>query len=226
MSPTTPHGSHEPTTPQLYEITMGYGPNDEVWPVTLLNTALSFARVADAAVARLGQISSATTEGLTILFLLAQSIELALKTFLLISLEQSCPPDENGPHDHQKSREHQQALKAIGHDLPKALRAVVAVGFPRPHSSEEKLLVLLNDAYGGRRRLQYRAPGRRKVPLLRPVRELAQQYLTEVHRAATGTVVDPCQVPGLGVDPAADYGAMTLEQFRLTAQSAPGLGDL
>ncbi|MHB1766212.1 MAG: hypothetical protein ACYCS1_12010 [Gammaproteobacteria bacterium] len=205
---------------------MGYGPNDEVWPVTLLNTALSFARVADAAVARLGQISSATTEGLTILFLLAQSIELALKTFLLISLEQSCPPDENGPHDRQKSREYQQALKAIGHDLPKALRAVVAGGFPRPHSSDEKLLVLLNDAYAGRRRLQYRAPGRRNVPLLRPVRELAQQYLSEAHRAATGTVVDPCQVPGLGVDPAADYGAMTLEQFRLTAQSAPGLGDL
>jgi len=225
MSRKASQGPDGATTPQLYEITMGYGSNGEVWPVTLLNTTLSFARVADAAVARLGQISSATTEGLTILFLLAQSIELALKTFLLISLEQSCPPDENGPHDHQKSREYQQALKAIGHDLPKALRAVVAGGFPRPHSSDEKLLVLLNDAYAGRR-LQYRAPGRRKVPLLRPVRELAQQYLTEVHRAATGTVVDPCQVPGLGIDPAADYGAMTLAQFRLTAQSAPGLGDL
>lgn len=218
MSPNTPHGSHEATTPQLYEITMGYGPNDEEWPVTLLGSALSFVKVADAAVVNLGQVGSSTAEGLTILFLLAQSIELTLKTFLLVRGTPPSGSDERDLHNDQKKR-----TRKIGHDLPGALRAVVAVGFPRPHSSDEKLLVLLNDAYAGRR-LQYRAPGRRKVPLLRPVRELAQQYLTEVHRAATGTVVDPCQVPGLGIDPAADYGTLTLAQFRLTAQSVPGLG--
>ncbi len=220
MSRKAPQGSDGATIPQVYETTMGYGPDDDEWPVTLLGSALSFVKIADAAVVNLGQVGSATAEGLTILFLLAQSIELALKTFLLMRGRPPSGSDKRDLRNDQKKR-----TRKIGHDLPGALSAAVAVGFSRPHSSDEKLLRLLNHVYAGRR-LQYRAPGRRKVPLLRPVRELAQQYLTEVHRAATCTVVDPCPVPGLGIDPAADYGAMTLAQFRLTAQSVPGLGDL
>jgi hypothetical protein len=196
---------------------MGFGPDDEEWPVTLLSSALSFVKVADAAVANLGQVGSATAEGLTILFLLAQSIELALKTFLLMRGSPPSGSDKRDLRNDQKKR-----TRKIGHDLPTALHAAVSVGFPSPHPSDEKLLKLLSESYAGRR-LQYRAPGLRKVPLLRPVRELAQQYLTEVHRAATCTIADPSQVPGLAIDPSADYGSTSLEQFRAYAQNVRDL---
>ena len=204
-----------------YVLTLGYGRDNDVWPVTLLQSALSFARVADAAVATLGPVGSASSEGLTILFLLAQSIELALKTFLL--MPRSPPPGCNK----EKYRYDQRRLAIeIGHNLPKALSAAVALGFPLPHPSDEKLLDLLDDTYRERRRLQYRVASAFKVPLLRPVRELAQLYLTEVHRAATGTIADPCQVPGLGIDPAADYGITSLEQLRAGAEQVPDLSRL
>ncbi len=193
-----------------YVRTMGYGPDNEVWPVTLLDGALSFARIADAAVANLGSVSNGSSDGLTILFLLAQSIELTLKTFLLMS------------HS-EPSAHNQDQLKKIGHNLPKALKAAIAAGFPHAHPSDKRLLELLGNAYGTGRRLQYRPPGSRKVPLLRPVRELAQQYLTEVHRVATCTIADPSQVPGLAIDPSADYGSTSLEQFRAYAQNVRDL---
>jgi hypothetical protein len=181
-----------------YVLTLGYGPENDVWPVTLLDGALSFARIADAAVANLGFVGDSSSDGLTVLFLLAQSIELALKAFL-----------QPRGYDQEKLR-----LK-IGHDLPAALRSAVEVGFPRPHPSDEKLLRLLGDAYQRRRRLQYRVASAMRLPLLRPVRELAEEYLMEVHRALTCSIADPSEVRGLAIDPAADYGATTLEQFRL-----------
>jgi len=74
------------------------------------------------------------------------------------------------------------------------------------------------------RKLQYRVVSALKVPFLRPVRELAQLYLTDVHWIATCTIADSCQVPELGIDPAADYGAMSLGQFRARAEKLDGLG--
>jgi hypothetical protein len=44
-----------------------------------------------------------------------------------------------------------------------------------------------------------------------PVRELAQIYLTEVHLVLTCSIADPDKVPGLKIDPAANYGTTTLE---------------
>ena len=202
--------SNDPTdrgrdrTHRLYDITLGYGPDDDVWPVTLLEAALSFARVADGAVANLGPAGSASSDGLTILFLLAQSIELALKTFLLLTRSQ--------PRGYDPNR-----LKKIGHNLPSALTAAIAVGFPRAHPSDERLLGLLNDTYCAGRRLQYRPPGKLKLPLLRPVRELVQLYLTEVHRAATCGIADPDQVPGLSINAGAHYGGPSLDEFRADA---------
>ena len=178
-----------------YVLTLGCGTDDQVWPVTLLDGALSFVRIADAAVANLGSVSSGSSDGLTILFLLAQSIELALKAYL-----RPCGYDPT-------------KLQKIGHRLSKALCSAVAAGFPRPHPSDAKLLKLLDDIYR-ERKLQYRGPSAIKVPLLRPVRELAQIYLTEVHRALTCSIADPDKVPGLKIDRAANYGATTLEQLR------------
>ena len=107
--------------------------------------------VADAAVANLGPADSGSSDGLTILFLLAQSIELSLKAFL-----------QPRGYDQEKLR-----LK-IGQDLPKALREAVGVGFSQPHPSDEKLLQLLDDTYRGR---QYRVGG---APSLEQFRAAAQ----------------------------------------------------
>ena len=62
-----------------------------------------------------------------------------------------------------------------------------------------------------------------KLPLLRPVRELAQIHLTEVHRALTCSIADPDKVPGLKIDRAANYDATTLEQFRFGFDRAESL---
>ena len=195
--------------PPEYVLTLGYAAGNDVWPVTLLDGALSFARIADAAVTNLGPVDNGSSDALTILFLLAQSIELTLKAFL-----------QPRGYDQEKLR------REIGHDLPKALRAAVAVRFPQPHPSDEKLLQLLDDTYRGRRRLQYRVASALKLPLLRPVRELAEFYLVEVHRALTSRIADPREVRGLAIDPAADYGPTSLEQFRAGAEDVPDLREL
>lgn len=192
-----------------YVLTLGYAQDNDVWPVTLLEGALSFARVTDAAVATFGPVDNGSSDALTILFLLAQSIELTLKAFL-----------QPRGYDQEKLR------KEIGHNLPKALRAAVSVRFPQPHPSDEKLLQLLDDTYRGRRRLQYRVASALRLPLLRPVRELAELYLVETHRALTCRIADPCEVRGLGIDPAADYGPTSLEQFRAGAENVPDLKEL
>jgi len=205
MPPDIPNPS-EPHLPDVQDVaTWGFGPTDEAWPITLLHAALSFARVADAAVINLGPLNAASADGLTVLFLLAQSIELALKAFLLKTPSQPRGYEENGKDG---------LAKKIGHSLPKALSAAVDIGFPRPHPADIKLLQLLHSTYAAGRRLQYRVPGTRRVPPLRPVRELAQLYLQEVHQWGHCGIADPQHVPGLGIDPAADYGSPSLEQFR------------
>lgn len=217
MAPAIRNAS-EPYLPEVQDVgTWGYGPRDAVWPITLLHAALSFARVADAAVISLGPVSAASADGLTVLLLLAQSMELSLKAFLLKTLAQPKGYEEKGKEG---------LTKKIGHSLPKALSAAVAIGFPPPHPSDEKLLQVLDTTYAAGRRLQYRVPGALRVPPLRPVRELAQLYLQEVHRWGHCGIADPRRVPGLGIDPAADYGVPSLEQFRIGAENLSDLRDL
>ena len=84
-------------------VTFGYGRTDDLWPFTLLDGARSFAAVADAAVVRLGRPDAGGPHYLTILFLLSQAIENALKSYLLI---RGVTEDE---------------LMKIGHDLPRVL---------------------------------------------------------------------------------------------------------
>jgi hypothetical protein len=139
-----------------YELTLSYGPDNDVWPVTLLDGALSFARIADAAVANLGPVTSGSSDGLTVLFLLAQSIELTLKAFL-----------QPRGYDQTKLR------SEIRHD-----------------------------------------------------RELADLYLVEAHRTLMCRIADPRDVPGLGIHPAADYGPISLMQFRAGAEGVPDLREL
>lgn len=198
-----------PFASRTHVLTLGYGPENDVWPITLLEAALSFARVADAASANLGVVNSASSDGLTILLLLGQSIELALKAFL-----------QPRGYDQEKLRQ------KIGHNLPKALNAAIEVGFPHRHPSDKKLLQLLDATYNGRRKLQYRVVSAINVPLLRPVRELAQVYLIEVHKAATCSIADLEKVPGLAIAADADYGPTSLMQFRVGAENLHDLRQL
>lgn len=132
-------------------LTLGYAADNDVWPVGLLEGAPSFARFADAAVANMRPVDNGSSDALTVLLLLAQSIELTLKAFLR----------PRGYNQEKLRRE-------IGHDLPKALRAAVAVRFPQPHPSDEKVPQLLDDTSRGRRRLRYRVASALKLPLSRP----------------------------------------------------------
>jgi hypothetical protein len=63
-------------------VTYGYGRSNDLWPFTLLDGARSF--VADAAVVRRGRRDAGGPHYLTILFLLSQAIENALKPVLLM----------------------------------------------------------------------------------------------------------------------------------------------
>jgi len=65
-------------------VTFGYGPTNDLWPFTLIDGARSFAAIADAGVVRLGRPDPSGPHYLTILFLLSQAIESALKSSLLM----------------------------------------------------------------------------------------------------------------------------------------------
>jgi hypothetical protein len=84
-------------------IPFGYGPTDDLWPFTLLAGARSFAAIADTGVVRLGRPDPSGPHYLTILFLLSQAIESALKSHLLIRGVTKAE------------------LVEIGHDLPRVL---------------------------------------------------------------------------------------------------------
>ncbi len=84
-------------------VTFGYGRTNDLWPFTLIDGARSFAAVADAGVVRLGRPDAGGPHYLTILFLLGQAIENALKSYLLI----------RGVTEGE--------LVKIGHDLPRVL---------------------------------------------------------------------------------------------------------
>jgi hypothetical protein len=165
--------------------------------------ARSFAAIADAGVVRLGRPDPAGPHYLTILFLLSQAIENALKSHLLI----------RGVTEAE--------LMKIGHNLPRVLAHAETVGWPAQHPADHFLLKLIDRCYRHQKQLQYHRASELQLPLLRPVRELAHGYIGPHYRARADEPVD-ASTAGWSIDPDADYGGSTLAQFR---QAAPPSGD-
>src|SRR5258707_13467290 len=117
--------------------TFGYARTNDLWPFTLLDGARSFAAVADAAVVRLGRPDASGPHYLTILFLLSQAIENALKSYLLI----------RGFTEGD--------LVKIGHDLPRVLAQTEIAGWPTQHPADHFLLKRFDGSYRHQKQLQY-----------------------------------------------------------------------
>jgi len=178
------------------EIPLGYNGANDLWPFTLFESARSSLAVADAAVARMGPLSFSGPHALTVLFLLAQSIEFSLKTFLRM----------RGYSDDELKG------KDIGHRLCDALDHAVNNGFPKPYEADTQLLRLLDTTYATKK-LQYHRASAMRFPLLRPTRELAHQFLLTAHPP----IFRPTDAAGMSIDPAADYGGPSLAEFRIGA---------
>lgn len=116
--------------------------------------AQSFLKVADA-VTQLGE--SAYGDDLTILYLLAQSIELSLKTFLRFR----CFTEEQ--------------LITLDHRLTAALDAAEKEGFPKRSATDRKLLGLLDLSYGTGL-LRYRRASEMVMPSSAPCASLQANY--------------------------------------------------
>jgi hypothetical protein len=186
-------------------VTFGYGRTNDLWPFTLLDGARSFVAVADAAVVRLGRPDAGGPHYLTVLFLLSQAIENALKSNLLIG---GVTEDE---------------LMKIGHDLPRVLVRTESAGWPTQHRADHFLLKVIDGCYRHQKQLQYHRAREMTLPLLRPVRELAHEYIGRHRRSSPNDEPVNASTAGWSIDPAADYGGPTLTQFR---EAAPPSGDL
>jgi hypothetical protein len=181
-------------------VVLGYGPDSDLWPWTLLNSARSSLNVADSAMKELGTIVADEPQYLTILYLIGHSMELALKAFL-------------------RSRGYNETqLQKIKHNLPRALRAAVEFGFPKRAAEDERLLELLDSTYGAYRRLQYDRATAINVPLLRTVRELSHEIVVESFKALAGNPALLSQTSrdafGLFIDTQAPYPGTSLVDFR------------
>jgi hypothetical protein len=193
--------------------TFGYARTNDLWPFTLLDGARSFAAVADAGVVRLGRPDAGGPHYLTILFLLSQAIENALKSHLLIG---AVTEDE---------------LMKIGHDLPRALARTETAGWPVQHPADHFLLKVIDGCYRQQKQLQYHRAGAMTLPLLRPVRQLVHQYISRLrepllHGSSGHDEILDASRAGWSIDPEADYGGPTLAQFREGAPPSGKLSDL
>ena len=181
---------------------VGYGPDNDLWPQTLLDGARGCAAVSDAAVSRLGPISASDSQYLVIARLLAESIELALKAYLRL-------------HGYSEAQ-----LMRIRHNLPRVLDAAVRRGFPKPHPTDVQLLRLLDATYGPQKLRYPRAPPI-NLPILCPVRELASEYLVHSFLFLGGSPTllgdRSAKARGLFIDEVADYGVPSLADFRRDA---------
>jgi hypothetical protein len=174
------------TTPENHRVvTLGYDRGNDLWPFTLLEGAKSFLRIADHAVAQMAPIKLGSSDHLAILFVLGQSLELSLKTFLRFR---------------GKSEEE---LVKLDHELTAIFDAAVREGFPAGHPCDRKLLNLLQLTYAGKRELQYQRAGATGVPFMRPVRELVAEYIV----IASNGQWQP-------EDHASDYGCPSLSELR------------
>jgi hypothetical protein len=187
-------------------MTFGYDRKTDLWPFTLIDGARSFAAIADAGVVRLGRPDASGPHYLTILYLLSQAIESGLKAHLLI-----CGVTED-------------ELMKIGHDLPRVLARTETAGWPTQHPADHFLLKVIDGCYRQQKQLQYHRAREMTLPLLRPVRELANEYIaalrTPILRGSylNNEIVD-ASTAGWSIDPATDYGGPTLAQFREAAPS-------
>jgi hypothetical protein len=175
-------------------VTFGYASTADLWPITLHQGAQGYAAVADAAVRQLGRLDQSNPLYLPVLFLLAQSIELALKSLLRL----------RGFSEDQ--------LIDLGHDLTRLLYRTRELGLlPKPHHpADVRLHELLNDTYLKQRKLQFQRASGIRLPFLRAIRELTAEYLGAFPLLATSS--------GSSVDPAADYGEPSLADFRSRAR--------
>jgi hypothetical protein len=201
------------TGPPMKGVTFGYGPDNDLWVFTLLDGARSFAAIADAAVARLGRPDASGPHYLTILFLLSQAIENALKSFLLI----------RGVTEKE--------LIKISHDLPRVLARAETAGWRTPHPADRFLLKVIDGSYRSQKKLQYHRASAMTLPLLRPVRELVHEYVgrlrAQLFEGNTRSDGPPnASTAGWSIDPAADYGGPTLDQFREGAPPSREVSDL
>ena|ERR1700733_2276088 len=181
-------------------------PDERSGPFTLLDGARSFVAVAvaDAAVVRLGRPDAGGPHYLTILFLLSQAIENALKSVLLM---QGVTEDE---------------LRKIGHNLPRVLARAESGGWPTHQSADHFLLKMVDGCYRHEKQLQYYCAREMTLPLLRPIREPAHEYISRHRRSSP----DEEPISASTVDPEADYGGPTLAQFREAAPSSGNVRDL
>jgi hypothetical protein len=194
-------------------VAFGYGPDNDLWFHTLLDSARSFVAIADAAVARLGRPDAGGPHYLTILFLLSQGIENALKSYLLI----------RGVTEKE--------LIKISHDLPRVLALAEATGWRTSHPADRFLLKVIDDSYRSQKKLQYHRASAMTLPLLRPVRELVHEYIRRLQAPLLQGSTDNDGPPnastaGWSIDPEADYGGPTLDQFRDGAPASGEVSDL
>jgi hypothetical protein len=193
--------------------TFGYDRTNDLWPFTLIDGGRSFAAVADAGVVGLGRPDAGGPHYLTILFLVSQAIENALKSHLLIYAVT------------------EGELMKIGHDLPRALARTETAGWPAQHPADHFLLKVIDGCYRQQKQLQYHRAREMTLPLLRPVRELAHEYISRLRApllrgsSAHDEIVDASSA-GWSIDPEADYGGPTLAQFREGAPPSGELSDL
>jgi hypothetical protein len=90
---------------------------------------------------------------------------------------------------------------------------------------------VIDGCYRPQKQLQYHRAREMTLPLLRPVRELAHQYISRLRApllrgsSANDEIVD-ASTAGWSIDPEADYGGPTLAQFREAAPPSGELSDL
>jgi hypothetical protein len=112
-------------------------------------------------------------------------------------------------------------LMKIGHDLPRVLAHAEAADWPTPHPADYFLLRVIDGCYRHQKQLQYHRAREINLPLLRPVRELAHEYIGPHYRFGSDEPIS-ASTAGWSIDPEADYGGPTLAQFR---EAAPPSGD-
>jgi hypothetical protein len=191
---------------------------DPLLPRDFLDRARGFAVVADAAmpIMQSGVGRALPTHALIapIAFLLAQSIELTLKAFLL---EKGYPFDK--------------LMSEIGHSIPKAIERAEQLGLSAHHTYDKHVCDLLDKAYrsenGSAKKLQYPSrDGFMLIPSLRALRELTAQITEEIAIALWGrsnydlVVLGSENHDGLTIPSAAVYSGPSLNEQRAKWQSS------
>jgi hypothetical protein len=143
-------------------------------------------------------------------FLLAQSIELALKAYLL-----------------HKRYPFYDLKKKLGHSIPTTMSEAETLGFRTLHGYDKYVCDLLDKAYrtenGNAKKLQYPAhDGSMVIPSLRALRELTATIIDEVaislwgRATYDGALMAPESYDGLRIPTDAAYSGPSLVEQRAT----------